>query len=103
MPIYLTGFRPYPQSNMEEWLDNQTHGEEGALPEHTDLRKRLIQDKVSPETAAKEIVESITRKKNLSEVAHRFIQLVSNAVAESENVLEAILNLLMKIRNMVPT
>ena len=83
---------------MEKWLDEQREGEWGALKEHTDILKNLIREKVSAETAAKELVESVMSKETPSDAAYRFAQLVLKAAAEFQATQEPIVALLKDIR-----
>ena len=84
---------------MEKWLEKQRQGEWGALRTHTDILLRLIQDQLSAETAAKQLVESVMSAEKPADDAYRFCQLVLNAAAEFAATHEPITALLQQIRN----
>lgn len=89
---------------MEKWLDKQREGEWGALQEHTDILKNLFRGKISTETAAKEVFESVKSKTTPSDAAYRFSQLVLDTASEFQATQEPIVALLRDIHevNLAP-
>lgn len=88
---------------MDEWLDKQREGEWGALQEHTEILKSLFRGKISTDTAAKEVVQSVNGKTKPSDAAYQFSQLVLNAATDFQATQEPIVALLRDIHQVDST
>lgn len=82
---------------MDRWLDKQREGEWGALEEYTEILKNLFRGKISTDTAAKEVVESVMSKIKPPDAAYQFSQLVLDAATEFQATQEPIVALLRDI------
>lgn len=88
---------------MDEWLDKQREGEWGALQEHTEILKSLFRGKISTDTAAKEVVQSVKNSTKPTDADYQFTQLVLDAAAEFQATQKPIIALLRDIHQVDST
>ncbi|KAG9757778.1 purine and uridine phosphorylase, partial [Aureobasidium melanogenum] len=91
------------QSPLDQWLEHAVAQEHGALPQHTQILKTVIQDKISPENAAKELVDNTSSSRDKQDTAYRLWNLLFHTAANLPSHIKAIVDLVLAIYNVPPS
>jgi hypothetical protein len=91
---------PFP---LDQWLDREGVGRWGALEQHTQVLKALLQGLVSPSDAAKELVDTASSSSDPSDTAYRLWNLLFHAAASLPAYIDQIVQLALAIRRVPPS
>ncbi|KAH0402552.1 purine and uridine phosphorylase, partial [Aureobasidium melanogenum] len=88
---------------LDQWLEHAVAQEHGALPQHTQILKTVIQDKISPENAAKELVDNTSSSRDEEDTAYRLWNLLFHTAANLPSHITAIVDLTLAIYDVPPS
>ncbi|KAG9663765.1 hypothetical protein KCU64_g1102, partial [Aureobasidium melanogenum] len=88
---------------LNQWLEHVIAQKHGALLQHTQILKTLIEDSISPMDAAKELIDDISSSRNREDTAYRLWNLLFHAAANLPSHINAIVNLTLAIYNVPPS
>jgi hypothetical protein len=90
-------------SSLDQWLEHEGVQRWGALEQHSQVLKKLIQNQTSPQDAAKELVDTASLSPDPSDTAYRLWNLLFHAAASLPACIDHSVQLTLAIRRVPPS
>ncbi|KAG9854462.1 purine and uridine phosphorylase, partial [Aureobasidium melanogenum] len=84
---------------LDQWLEHVKAQKHGALPQHTQILKTVIEDSISPEDAAQQLIDDVSSSRDAADTAYRLWNLLFHTSANLPSHITAIVNLTLAIYN----
>ncbi|KAG9517617.1 hypothetical protein KCV07_g6007, partial [Aureobasidium melanogenum] len=88
---------------LDQWLGQSVASKHGALLRHTKILKTVIEDNITPEDAAKELVDNTSSSRDEQDTAYRLWNLLFHTAANLPSYNNAIVDLTLAIYNVPPS
>lgn len=86
-------------SPLDEWLEHAKAQKHGALPQHAQILKTLIEEKIKPEDAARQLVDDTSSSRDSADTAYRVWNIVFHTAINLPSSIDAIVDLTLAIYN----
>lgn len=91
------------QSPLDQWLEHTIAQKHGALPQHTQILKAVIEDSISLVDTAQQLIDDTSSSRNREDTAYRLWNLLFHTAANLPSHINAIVNLTLAIYNTPPS
>ncbi|KAH0344627.1 hypothetical protein KCU83_g8171, partial [Aureobasidium melanogenum] len=89
-------------SPLDQWIEHSVAQKHGALPQHTQILKALVEDNIKSDDAAKQLIDDTSSSRDVTDVAYRLWNLLFHTAANLPSHINTIVNLILDIYNVPP-